>query len=430
MNVQLPYAGSTVEADLDWAASVDTLALADVAPVKDVVVALDQAIDNPIGQTESLAERVQPGERIVIIVSDSFRKTRVDLILPRLLYRLTEKGVSEEDVSFLVATGVHRGPTPDELDEILGTDVHQRFQSRIHIHDAHHAAAQVPVGETSRGTPVEANQIAVDCDRIIVTGSVVLHYFGGFGGGRKALLPGVCSANTIAHNHSLNLDPNENRLDPSVRIGEMDGNPVAEDMLEGAKLIGADFIINTVLNRNGDIVRVFAGDLELAHREACAFAKDMFCVPLESQAHIVIAASAETRNFVQTHKALYNAYQAMKPGGQIILLAPCPEGLGGEKFEKWLGLGSAGEIIRALRQQSEINGQTALSTIEKAQRCIMVTELSNEDVVRLGATRAASLDDALAQARQRLIADGIERPTVITMPQAAYSVPQGLGLMV
>ncbi len=424
MTIRIPYGSETLTAPSEWAESVESLTIGDVDSLPDLNDAFDAAIDHPIAQLESPLDRVQAGEKLTIVVSDSFRKTRIAQLLPRLLQRFNERGVREGDIRFLVATGVHRGPTPDELDEILGADIHRRFAGRIHLHDAHDESAHVHVGETSRGTQVEANKIAIKCDRLIVTGSVVLHYFGGFGGGRKALLPGICSAITIAHNHALNLDRSENRLDPNVRIGEMDGNPVAEDMLEGARLICADFMMNTVLNRSGDIARIFAGDLEQAHREACTFAKDVFSVPLKSPADLVIAASSQTRNFVQTHKALYNAFQAAKSNGQIILLAPCPEGLGGEKFEKWLRLGSTEEIIRELRRQSEINGQTALSTIEKAQRCIMVTELSDVDVARLGAVRAASLDEAITIARARLKEAGIDRPTVITMPEAAYSVPQ------
>jgi nickel-dependent lactate racemase len=423
MKIELPYSETKVEANIDWASSVNSLTISEIAPLADVNAALDAAFDDPIAQSESVFQRVQPGEQLTIVVSDSFRKTGIDQLLPRFLERMNERGVKEDDIRFLVATGVHRGPTPVELDEILGADIHRRFTDHVHIHDAHDASTHVRVGETSRGTPVEANKLAVECDRLIVTGSVVLHYFGGFGGGRKSLLPGLCSANTIAHNHSRNLDEQDNRLDPNVRIGEMDGNPVAEDMLEGALLIGADCMVNTVLNRNGDIARIFAGDLEIAHREATTVAKDIFSVPLETPADLVVAASANTRNFVQTHKALYNAFQAAKPNGQIILLAPCPEGLGGEQFEKWLRLGSTDEIIRQLRQQSEINGQTALSTIEKAQRCIMVTEMSDSDVTKLGAVRAATLDDALALARERLVEDGISESSVITMPEAAYSVP-------
>jgi nickel-dependent lactate racemase len=274
---------------------------------------------------------------------------------------------------------------------------------------------------------VEVNRLARTCDRLIVTGSIEMHYFGGFGGGRKALLPGVCSARTIAHNHALNLDPHEDRLDPRVRIGVMNENPVAEDMLEGARMIGADCVINTVLNRKGAIAEIFAGDLVAAHDAGRTFARRLFVVPIEERADLVIAASGGTRNFVQTHKALYNAYQAVKPGGRIILAAPCPEGLGGESFEKWLRLGSRDAIIQGLRRESEINGQTALSTLEKARVCTMVTQLAERDVKLLGAQAAATLPDALDACRKALNDQGVVNPTVYVMPTAAYTVPMAAG---
>src|SRR5690606_23695176 len=132
------------------------------------------------------------------------------------------------------------------------------------------------------------------------------------------------------------LHPERDELDPAVRIGGLDGNPVAEDMLEAARFVRVDGIVNTVLRRDGKIARLFVGELDAAHREACDFAMDCYAAHLDEPAHLVIAASAGTKNFVQTHKSLYNAFQAMAPGGRIILAAPCPEGLGSRQFTKWL----------------------------------------------------------------------------------------------
>ena len=199
---------------------------------------------------------------------------------------------------------------------------------------------------------------------------------------------------------------------------------VAEDMLEATLLTQVDFIVNTVLNRHEEIAKVFAGDLVEAHEAACAFAAEMFAVPIGEQADIVVAASPGTLNFVQTHKALFNAYQAVKPEGRIVLLAPCPEGLGGEQFQKWLRLGDRASIIAGLRRQSEINGQTALSTIEKSPMTTFVTELSAEEVALLQGVKAADLQAALDGALRDIQSRGIETPSVYTMPSAAYTVPR------
>ena len=421
MRVQIPYGDSIQEADTPWLRDLGVLDIADVPELPDRDHAIAHALENPIGLDRNLYSIVRPGERVAIVVSDAFRHTAVDVVLPILLNGLNRCGIRDEDILFVFASGTHRPPTGEEQARILGPAVYRRFQSRAFTHDPRDEAMLVSVGTTRRGTHVEINRRVWECDRVIATGAAVMHYFGGFGGGRKSILPGICSAKTIAQNHAMNLHPLEDTLDPAVRIASLDGNPVAEDMLEGARLLGVDYVINTVLNRHGHIAGIFAGELDAAHRSAAAFARSLYAVSIKEQADLVIAASPTTRNFVQTHKALFNAYQAMRPGGRIILLAPCPEGLGGEPFVKWLRLGTRKEIIHGLRRESEINGQTALSTIEKAPNAILVTELDDAAVRLLGSERAGNLDEALATARALFPVPA--SPTCYLMPSAAYTVP-------
>jgi nickel-dependent lactate racemase len=421
MHIEMPYGDRVLSADAPWLRLAGTIDVADVPELTDCDSAIAGAIESPIGLDRNVYEIVRPGERIAIIVSDSFRRTAVDRVLPVLLDGLNRRGVSEKDICFIFASGTHRPPTPAEQSEILGDSVYARFQTRAFTHDPNDKAKLVTIGTTRRGTVVEINRTAWECDRIIATGAVVMHYFGGFGGGRKSIVPGISSAETIAHNHAMNLDPIEDKLNPAVRIAVMEGNPVAEDMLEASRFAGVEYIINTVLNRDGKIAGIFAGELETAHRAAAAFAQSIYSVRIDAQADVVIAASPDTRNFVQTHKALYNAFQAMKPGGRIVLIAPCREGLGGERFVKWLRLGSPKAVIAGLRKASEINGQTALSTLEKAPSCIMITELERGAVESLGAVKAQDLGDALARVQSYLVPVG--SPDCYLMPSAAYTVP-------
>ncbi|NQW18206.1 MAG: nickel-dependent lactate racemase [Chloroflexi bacterium] len=420
---KVPYGAEIVSAQMPGGTLLGTLDVSDVPALPQLDSAVREGLDHPIGQDRSVFQIVNPGETVAIVVSDSFRQTRVDRVLPVLVAGLLESGINERDITFTYSTGTHRGPTPEEEQRILGEDIYRRFKDQTFTHDPRDADNLAYVGKTSRGTPVHINRRVHEADRIIATGAVVLHYFGGFGGGRKSIVPGVASVETIASNHSMNLHPSEDKLDPAVRIGGIDGNPVAEDMLEAAKLTHVDCIVNTVLNRKGEIARVFAGDMEAAHKEACVFASELFAVDIEERADIVIAASPSTQNFVQTHKALFNAYQAVKPDGRIVLLAPCVEGLGGEQFGKWLRLGSRGAIIAGLRKESEINGQTALSTTQKSPITILVTEMDNDAVTILGARRAGSLQDAVDLAVGELAESGRSEPTCFVMPSAAYTVP-------
>ncbi len=423
MRIQVAYGENVQEAQLDWIRFLGEIEMADAAPLADVHSAVREALASPHGLEQAVPDVVQPGERVAILVSDAFRKTGADQFLPPLLDALSGRGVKDKDLLFMFATGTHRPPSPIEQAAILGPEIYRRFEGQIYVHDAYAADNFVYVGATSRGTPVKINKRVRECDRIIATGTVVFHYFGGFGGGRKSILPGIASEESIRCNHGLNLDPKDDRINPAVRIGALDGNPVSEDMLEGARLAKVDAILNTVMNRQGQIAGVFAGDLEAAHRAAVRFAEKLFATPIDERADLVIASSDGTKNFVQSHKALFNAHQAMKSGGRIILLARCEEGLGGGRLARWLGLGDRASIIAELRREGEIYGQTALSTRYRAPSAFLVTDLPDEDVALIGAQRAQDLQEALYLAKHHFTTANIPEPTCYLMPAAPYTVP-------
>ncbi len=421
MNLAIPYGDDFATGGLEGVRCVGVLDVADVSQPPDLDSVIREAIEHPIGLKKNLYEIVSPGNTVTILVSDAFRHTGAEYFLPILVEGLNRARIPDDAISFIFATGVHRPPTEDEKARILGAAIYERFRARAYIHDARDDANLVYVGTTSRGTPLRINRRAHDADILIATGAVVFHYFGGFGGGRKSVLPGIASVDAISHNHAMNLDPLEDRLNPAVRIGLLDGNPVAEDMLDGARLAGVDYTINTILNRQSRIAAVFAGELDAAHRAAAARAREVFAVRINEKADLVIASAGSARNFVQSHKALYNAWQAVKPEGRIIFLARCEEGLGGESFAKWVRLGSREAVIAGLRRQSDINGQTALSTLEKAPMTLFVTDMTEADVRMLGGRKAKSLQQALDLARHDLAR--LANPTVYVMPSASYTVP-------
>lgn len=423
MNICLPYGDTVIEATLDPAIHATTLDIPDTPPLGDLRDRLHDGLCQPIGMNLSLADQLPADATVAIVVSDSFRKTGVDQLLPGLLGYLLENGVHEERISFLFATGAHRAPTEKERSAILGAAVYKQFRGRAFAHDPGDRDNLIFKGETSRGTPVYVNRRAEDADFVLLTGTVVLHYFGGFGGGRKSVVPGIAGTDTIAANHALNLHPSENRLNPDVAIGRTAGNPVAEDMLEAAMRCGQFFLVNTVLNRRGAIAGLYCGDLAAAHDAACQFAREQFTVAIGEQADLTVASAGSAKNFVQSHKALYNAWQATKPGGVIVLLAPAPEGFGGDRFVEWLALGNFEAIIAELRKNAEINGQTALSTLEKSPNTLFVTGLSAEQVELLGGRKAGDLQSALATATAELAAKGIANPRCCVMPSAGATVP-------
>lgn len=424
MRIELPYGDTPATAELRCGRVPGVLDVAETPALPNPEAALRQALERPIGLNAPCLHGFGPGESTVILVSDAFRDTGVDQLLPELLAALNERGVRDRDITFLFATGSHRPPNEAEQRRILGLGVYGRFRGRTLPHDPQDTENLVELGATSRGTPVHINRRAVDAAHVIATGAVVLHYFGGFGGGRKSIVPGIAGMDTIAANHSLNLHPTENTLNPAVRIGTLDGNPVAEDMLEAARMLHVDCIVNTVLNQQGGIAGVFAGELDTAHRAAATFARTLFSAPLAERADLVLASAGTAKNFVQSHKALFNAFQAMRPGGRMVFAARAPEGYGGNRFAEWIGLGSRDRIIAELRKRAEINGQTALSAIEKAAHAVMLTELSAPEVAALGARKAETLQEAIDLACADLRETGVGEPGVYVMPSASYTVPE------
>ncbi|MDP2990683.1 MAG: nickel-dependent lactate racemase [Kiritimatiellota bacterium] len=394
------------------------------APFSDA--AIEEALDNPIwpdGAGPAIEERIQPGESVCLVVSDQTRKTAVHLILPVLLRRLTGRGCSASDFFIIVASGIHRPPTAEEVQRILGAQMARIFENRIFIHDPDDAANLVSIGKTRRGHEVRLNRRAAEAQRLVLLGAATYHYHAGFGGGRKSLIPGLAGRATIAYNHSLTLDPEQDRIRPGVEIGRLDGNSVSAEMLEGARLHPPDFIVNTVLTPDGLLAGVFAGDMALAHRAACGLVEQIDRVALDRKADFVVADAGAAGNWIQAHKALFNAARAVQEAGRIILLAPCPEGLGNERFRYWVTRPTPAEIYRGLRQSPEVNGQTALSTRLRGARAILVTKLSARDVADLRIATAPDLGTAVCLTLDELARAGIKRPTYYLMPEAMAVVP-------
>lgn len=366
---------------------------------------------------------IQPGESACLVVSDHTRKTAVDRILSVLLRGWMDNQCRLENLFILIASGIHRHPTPDEIRSILGAENAKVFEDRIFFHDPDDDRNLVTVGTTRRGHDVRVSRRAVEADRLILLGAATYHYHAGFGGGRKSIVPGLAARSTIAYNHSLTLDPEYNRIHPGVEIGKLDGNPVAEEMLEGARLCQPDGIINTVLSSDGTLVGVFAGDLIMAHRAACRLVENINRVDLDRSADFVIASAGLASTWIQCHKALFNATRAVKSEGRVILVAPCPEGLGNERFRYWVTRPAVEDIYAGLRKSPEVLGQTALSTRMRGSRTILVTHLSKGDRADLGIPTAPDVASAVCMVLEDFHKAGIRRPTYYLMPKALSLVP-------
>jgi lactate racemase len=387
-------------------------------PLRDPLAAIQSALRQPAG-SPALGRCVRPGERVCILVNDSTRKARTELLMPILLDELNAAGVPDRDIFAVVATGSHRLATQEDMGALVGAAVAGRI--KMYSHDCNDREQLTHLGATSRGTPVYANTRVAQADRRILTGSVVHHWFAGFGGGKKALVPGICGYDTIRANHSL-------LLDPASRVAVLDGNPVAEDQLEAARMIGADFLINTVLDANGDILGVFAGDVVVAHRQACDLAHQVYAGYQVAPADVVLASCGgwpKDINVYQAQKSLQNASLACRPGGVVVLAAECREGVGSAKYWEWAQrYKTVGEIEGALRDHFDLGGHKAfaMARVTAERRVVLLSSLPADDVRTLGFEPAATADEALAKAIA-LLPIGAGTVRAVVMPFASLTVP-------
>lgn len=380
-----------------------------------------QALAAPIG-SPPLAQIVHPGETVVIVTSDITRYTGSEHYLPILVDELNALGIPDADIAIVIALGIHRPQSEAEHRKILGP-----LFGRIAVfdHDCDNPAELVTLGTTAGGLEVSLNRRVCAADRVIVTGTVGFHYFAGFGGGRKGLVPGVASRATCMATHFGVFNPPQiGGKHPLATTGVLDGNPVHQAILEAARLVEPDFLLNTVLSPSKEILAVFCGELEAAHLAGCRLVEQCYSVILDAPADLAIVSCGgqpKDINFIQAHKALDYGVRALRPGGTLILLAACPDGFGNPTFFDWFQYQELDAFEAALRQRYEINGQTAHATLSKARRfrVILVSELTEVQTRSMGMEKAADLDAAMKMAYEKLP----PKPCTVIIPDGGTVLP-------
>jgi nickel-dependent lactate racemase len=357
------------------------------------------AFDYPI-DSQPLEEIISPGESVLVVVSDATRATASAQVVNLLVRRLIALGVAPYDLRIIFATGIHRPVTPEEKRELLTPFIVQRIKTLDH--DAHDAGQHILLGETERGTPIEINRALVEHAHVILTGAIGFHYFAGFTGGRKSICPGLASARAIAATHLLALDPKRGGRRPGVGTGRLDGNYVHEECERIAAEIAPSFLINTVVDEGGRAVQAYTGHWRDAHRWACIEYAQTHTVRIEEKRPLVIVSTGGAPfdiNLIQAHKSLDMATYAAREGGDIILVAECTEGFGRADFLKWFDARDSRELETRLRESYEVNGQTAWTLLDKAERfrIQLVSTLPDEEVRRMRLQPARTLEEALTR---------------------------------
>jgi len=391
------------------------LMVKDYPPIKDPAAAISEAIRHPI-HSKPLREIVKLGQTVAFLVNDTTRVANSEVFMPILLDELNTVGVLDQDMFILFALGAHRELTPGEMAQLVGPQVAKRVKMYNSI--ARDSAQFQYVGTTSRGNDVYFHKRVVEADHIVCTGSIVYHFFAGFGGGRKALFPGVASYETICRNHAL-------MLEPGAGLGNLKGNPVHEDQIEGTEMLRPSFLLNGVLNENKEFLKIFAGDYIQAHLEGCRFVESIYATEVRQPADLVIASCGgypKDINVYQLQKTMDNAWLAVRESGVVIILGECVEGVGSDQYLQWMQEYRTPERIKEkIRSNFVVGGHKAyaVTRLMKKAQFILISSLDPALARTLLFTPAKDMAEAL----QIAIAKVGKNPRVILMPQGSLTVP-------
>ncbi|MGM9521484.1 MAG: nickel-dependent lactate racemase [Oscillospiraceae bacterium] len=372
-----------------------------------------RALSEPIG-TPRLRDIVMPGEKIAIVTSDITRPMPTYTVMPPLLEELYSAGISKEDITLVFALGSHRRHTQEEQRHLAG----EFAFSQIRCVDGDPTDC-VHLGTTRRGTPVDITRVVAKADRRICLGNIEYHYFAGYSGGAKAIMPGVSTRAAIQSNHSR-------MVEKTSCAGNLTGNNVREDIEEATDMCGVDFILNVVLDEHKQIIKAVAGDVTQAHRAGCRFLDTLYLKEIDRRADIVIVSQGgapKDLNLYQTQKALDNAKHAVKKGGIIILVGSCREGLGEKTFESWMeSAPTAHSLIERIQTDFQLGGHkaAAIAMVLEDADIYLVSELPPEKVKSLFLKPADSVQQALHEAFSRLGADA----SVLVMPYGGSTLPR------
>ena len=371
-------------------------------PGKSETELVEEALANPIG-TPRLRELAKGKQKVTLVTSDHTRAVPSKLTLPILLREIRE-GNPDADITILIATGLHRPTTEAEQRRMFGDAIVDH--EKIVVNEAFKDEDFAYVRSLPSGAELWVNKAALDCDLLITEGFIEPHFFAGFSGGRKSILPGICNAATVNENHSYKAISS-----PYSTTGVLAHNPIHEDMVCAARAVNVQFILNVALNGEKKVIAAFAGDLEEAHATGVSFVRKLAQCPSVT-GDIVITSNGGyplDQNLYQSPKAVATAEACCADGGVIIMCASCFDGMGGTHFEKLIVRGTVDEIDEYLSRippKETIPEQWCAqiySRILKKHRIILVTTyLDHELVRRANMIPASSPDEALAMAYEMM----------------------------
>jgi len=417
--VELPFGSRFIKIEVPRRNLIATVEPRQVQAVVNGAVEAERALRNPIGEGR-ISDLVRKGSKVVILSEDNTRPTPVNEILPPILKELNKCGVKDEDITAIMALGTHRPMSDKEMSKKLGEEIADRIE--VVNHECEHPESLRHLGKTSKGTPILVNKMALKADFMIGVGMICPHRVAGYGGGAKIVQPGISGKVTTGHTHWMSA------LYEAEKMMGTKENPVREEMNEIASKAKLGFIINAVLNREGRIVKVVAGDFIKAFKEGVQEARKIWEVNVPEKADIVIADSHPADlDMWQAAKAIYASELIVKPGGTIILITPCSEGVSKQHPQVLqFGYRPFNELKNLLREK-ELTDLVAAAhmahvsrVIREKAKCILVSEGINEsDTLKLGFEYAKTPQEAT----NRALDDYGRKARVIVIKESSELLP-------
>lgn len=395
--IPIPYYTSTLDLHVDEEnlKAVITAKMHEFKADKSEDDLIREALNNPIG-TPPLRELAKGKNKVVLVTSDHTRAVPSKITLPLELEEI-RKGNPDADITILIATGLHRPTTEEEQRRMFGDAIVDN--EKIVVNHAFEPDEFVNMGTLPSGAEFHVNKLATECDLLICEGFIEPHFFAGFSGGRKSILPGICSQETVNENHSYKAIASK-----YSKTGVLEHNPIHEDMVYAARLVNVQFILNVALNAEKKVIAAWAGDLEKAHEEGVAFIREWSQCP-SITGDIVVTSNGGyplDQNLYQSPKAVATAEACAGEDGVIIMCCSCADGMGGTHFEKLIQMGTPEEIdayLSKIPPKETIPEQWCpqiYARILHKHKMILVTTYLDPDLVRkCNMIPASTPDEAL-----------------------------------
>lgn len=379
-----------------------------------------RAVDHPIGSVR-VKDAIKKPAKAVIIVSDITRPAPNPLMVPPVLEALREAGLKTESIEILVASGLHRPASREELEELLGKDVVREV--KVVNHNAEDEEQMSKIGKTTFGTDVTLNKMVGEADFVIATGLIEPHFFAGYSGGRKSILPGVASRKSVFQNHSFQMIGH-----PKARYGILKGNPIHEDAMEAAKMIRRNFMLNVVLNKERKVVKAFAGDFVKAYEAGVGFLEGMVRVSTPRKADIVITTNGGyplDRNLYQAVKGMATGELVVRRGGVIVILAECIDCIEHESFYQIMEEAkNPTEVLEIIKKEKPVidqwEAQVLARILKKAQVIVVSKGVKDELIEDMLMTPASTPEEALALALRKVG----NAAKIVAIPEGPFVIPQ------